>query len=112
MKAAVYHGRHDIRIQSVPEPGDPGPGEIVLEVVRAAICGTDSSEWAHGPLLIAEIGGNHEGDFASATRLTELAISSGADAVKFQLYRGATLVNACSPCCTASCGSTAAFTIT
>src|SRR4029453_10854052 len=51
MKAAVYHGRHDIRIQSVPEPGDPGPGEIVLEVVRAAICGTDSSEWAPGPLL-------------------------------------------------------------
>ena len=51
MKAAVYHGRHDIRIESVPEPGDPGPGEVVLEVLRAAICGTDSSEWAQGPLL-------------------------------------------------------------
>jgi (R,R)-butanediol dehydrogenase / meso-butanediol dehydrogenase / diacetyl reductase len=51
MKAAVYHGRHDIRIESVPEPTDPGPGEVVLEVTRAAICGTDSSEWAHGPLL-------------------------------------------------------------
>jgi threonine dehydrogenase-like Zn-dependent dehydrogenase len=51
MKAAVYHGRHDIRIQKVPEPDDPGPGEVVLEVVRAAICGTDSSEWAHGPKL-------------------------------------------------------------
>jgi N,N'-diacetyllegionaminate synthase len=54
------------------------------------------SPWsgAHGPLLIAEIGGNHEGDFAYARRLTELAISSGADTVKFQLYRGDTLVNA------------------
>src|SRR4029450_11831616 len=51
MKAAVYHGRRDIRIESVPEPGAPGPGEVVLEVVRAAICGTDSAEWAHGPLL-------------------------------------------------------------
>jgi len=51
MKAAVYHGRRDIRIQSVSEPDDPGPGEVVLEVARAAICGTDSSEWAHGPLL-------------------------------------------------------------
>ena len=51
MKAAVYHGRHDIRIESVPEPDDPGPGELVLEVVRAAICGTDSAEWDHGPLL-------------------------------------------------------------
>jgi sialic acid synthase SpsE len=49
---------------------------------------------AHGPLLIAEIGGNHEGDFAYARRLTELAIDSGVDVVKFQLYRGATLVNA------------------
>ena len=35
MKAAVYHGRHDIRIQSVPEPDDPCPGEVVLEVLRA-----------------------------------------------------------------------------
>ncbi len=54
------------------------------------------SPWsgAHGPLLIAEIGGNHEGNFAYAKRLTELAISSGADAIKFQLYQGATLVNA------------------
>jgi (R,R)-butanediol dehydrogenase / meso-butanediol dehydrogenase / diacetyl reductase len=51
MRAAVYHGRQDIRIESVPEPGDPGPGEVVLDVVRAAICGTDSSEWAHGPML-------------------------------------------------------------
>ncbi len=51
MKAAVYHGRHDIRIESVPDPDEPGPGEVVLEVTRAAICGTDSSEWAHGPLL-------------------------------------------------------------
>jgi N-acetylneuraminate synthase/N,N'-diacetyllegionaminate synthase len=54
-----------------------------------------ASPWsgAHGPLLIAEIGGNHEGDFDYARRLTDLAIASGADAVKFQLYRGGTLVN-------------------
>ena len=33
------------------------------------------SNWSgkHGPLLIAEIGGNHEGDFAYAKRLTKLA---------------------------------------
>ncbi len=47
----------------------------------------------HGPLLIAEIGGNHEGDFEYALRLTDLAIESGADMVKFQLYRGETLVS-------------------
>lgn len=45
------------------------------------------------PLLIAEIGGNHEGDFEYAKRLTDLAIKSGADAVKFQIYTGDSLVS-------------------
>ena len=51
MRAAVFHGRHDVRVETVSEPGSPGPGEIVLKVGRAAICGTDASEWAHGPVL-------------------------------------------------------------
>jgi len=49
---------------------------------------------SHGPLLVAEIGGNHEGDFATALRLTDLAVNAGADAVKFQIYYGDTLVSA------------------
>jgi threonine dehydrogenase-like Zn-dependent dehydrogenase len=51
MKAAVYRGPRDIRIESVPEPAEPSGGDVVIRVARAAICGTDSSEWAHGPLL-------------------------------------------------------------
>lgn len=47
----------------------------------------------YGPLLIAEIGGNHEGDFEYAKRLCELAIESKADYVKFQIYTGDTLVS-------------------
>ena len=47
----------------------------------------------NGPLLIAEIGGNHEGDFAYAKRLTKLAIKSNVDIIKFQIYTGETLVN-------------------
>jgi N-acetylneuraminate synthase/N,N'-diacetyllegionaminate synthase len=47
----------------------------------------------YGPLLIAEIGGNHEGDFEYARKLTKLAIDSGADFVKFQIYTGDTLVS-------------------
>lgn len=46
-----------------------------------------------GPLLIAEIGGNHEGDFQYAKKLTQLAIESMADYVKFQIYTGDTLVS-------------------
>lgn len=47
----------------------------------------------HGPLLIAEIGGNHEGNFDYAQELTQLAIESDVDYVKFQLYSGDTLVS-------------------
>jgi threonine dehydrogenase-like Zn-dependent dehydrogenase len=51
MKAAVFHGPRDIRIDDVAEPSAPAAGDVLLEVSRAAICGTDSSEWLHGPLL-------------------------------------------------------------
>lgn len=47
----------------------------------------------YGPLLIAEIGGNHEGDFEYAKKLTRLAIESDVDYVKFQIYTGDTLVS-------------------
>ena len=47
----------------------------------------------YGPYLIAEIGGNHEGDFEYAKDLVDLAVESAADAVKFQIYFPDTLVN-------------------
>jgi (R,R)-butanediol dehydrogenase/meso-butanediol dehydrogenase/diacetyl reductase len=49
MKAAVYHGNRDIRIEAMPEPGKPGPHEVILEVLRGAICGTDVTEYLYGP---------------------------------------------------------------
>jgi N-acetylneuraminate synthase/N,N'-diacetyllegionaminate synthase len=54
-----------------------------------------AAPWARGPrpLLIAEIGGNHEGDFDAACRLCDLAAESGADYVKFQIYTGDSLVS-------------------
>jgi (R,R)-butanediol dehydrogenase/meso-butanediol dehydrogenase/diacetyl reductase len=51
VRAAVFHGPRDVRIENVPDPGAPAAGEVVLEVLRAAICGTDASEWDHGPIL-------------------------------------------------------------
>jgi (R,R)-butanediol dehydrogenase / meso-butanediol dehydrogenase / diacetyl reductase len=51
MRAAVYHGPGDIRIEAVPDPLEPTGADVVIGVSRAAICGTDSSEWSHGPLL-------------------------------------------------------------
>lgn len=43
--------------------------------------------------LIAEIGGNHEGDFSYAKHLVELACESDATIIKTQAYTGDTLVN-------------------
>jgi len=47
----------------------------------------------YGSLLIAEIGGNHEGDFDYAKKLTRLAIESKVDVIKYQIYTGDTLVS-------------------
>ena len=47
----------------------------------------------NGPLLIAEIGGNHEGSFKYAKKLLNLGKLSGVDVLKFQIYQGSTLVN-------------------
>jgi (R,R)-butanediol dehydrogenase / meso-butanediol dehydrogenase / diacetyl reductase len=51
MRAAVFHGPRDVRIERVPDPAPPGRDEVVLEVLRAAICGTDANEWDHGPVI-------------------------------------------------------------
>lgn len=48
----------------------------------------------YGPLLIAEIGGNHEGNFEYAKDLVRQAISTGVDYIKLQIYTGDTLVSA------------------
>jgi (R,R)-butanediol dehydrogenase / meso-butanediol dehydrogenase / diacetyl reductase len=52
MRAAVYHGRRDVRIETVPDPARPRPGEVILRVRACAICGTDVSEFLHGPLMV------------------------------------------------------------
>jgi threonine dehydrogenase-like Zn-dependent dehydrogenase len=40
MRANVFHGVNDIRVESVPRPR-PGPGEAVIRVTLTTICGTD-----------------------------------------------------------------------
>jgi alcohol dehydrogenase len=40
MRAAVFHGVGDIRVEEVPRP-HAGPGEAVIRVTMTTICGTD-----------------------------------------------------------------------
>lgn len=47
MRAAVLHGREDVRIESVPVP-QAGAGEIVVQVGAALTCGTDLKVFRRG----------------------------------------------------------------
>jgi (R,R)-butanediol dehydrogenase/meso-butanediol dehydrogenase/diacetyl reductase len=91
MRAAVYHGPRDIRIENVPRPR-PEPGELLVRVHANGICGTDASEFVspqmyplhtrhpltghHGPMIpghefagsVAEVGDDAEG-FAEGDRI-------------------------------------------
>src|SRR5579872_1762944 len=50
MRAAVYYGPRDLRIEEVERP-KAVQGEIVLRVNASGICGTDASEFVAGPKL-------------------------------------------------------------
>ncbi len=47
MRAAVLHGREDVRLERVPIP-EPGPGEVVLRARAALTCGTDVKVFRRG----------------------------------------------------------------
>ncbi len=47
--------------------------------------------------VIAEVGVNHDGQFAKALTLIDQAVQAGADAVKFQIFRADTLVTPDAP---------------
>ncbi|MGZ5392687.1 MAG: 2,3-butanediol dehydrogenase [Mycobacterium sp.] len=51
MRAAVYRGPGDVRVEEVPEPS-PGPGEVKVKVAFAGICGSDLHEYYRGALMV------------------------------------------------------------
>jgi (R,R)-butanediol dehydrogenase/meso-butanediol dehydrogenase/diacetyl reductase len=48
MRAALYYGKEDIRLEDVPEP-TVGPGDVKLRVLYSGICGSDLQEYYAGP---------------------------------------------------------------
>jgi len=47
MRAAVFHGIRDLRVEEVAEP-KPGPREAKIRVKYCGICGSDLHEYLHG----------------------------------------------------------------
>ena len=65
------------------------------QIYNLAIKESKASPWQGkvGPMLIAEVGGNHEGNFEVAKKMVSQAINSGVDCVKLQIYYSDTLVS-------------------
>ncbi len=49
MRAAVFYGREDLRLEEVPEPS-PGRGDVKLRILYNGICGSDLHEYYDGPI--------------------------------------------------------------
>jgi L-iditol 2-dehydrogenase len=41
MAAVRLHGPRDLRVEQLPHPGSPGPGQVLLRVTAVGICGSD-----------------------------------------------------------------------
>ena len=54
MRALLFHGPGDLRVEEIPRP-EPGPGDVLVEVEVALTDGTDAKAFRRGhPLLLAE----------------------------------------------------------
>ena len=41
MKATAWHGKHDVRVDNVPDPKIQDPRDAILRISATAICGSD-----------------------------------------------------------------------
>ncbi len=52
MRAVVWHGRHDVRVDEVPDPTIQEPTDAVVRVTSTAICGSDLHLYSKlGPVM-------------------------------------------------------------
>lgn len=53
MRAAVYHGRGDVRVEET-DPRPVGPGDVEIAVAYCGLCGSDVHEYSAGPIAVPE----------------------------------------------------------
>lgn len=61
MKAAVYHGENDFRVEDMPRP-QIGYGELLVRVRACGVCGTDLMHWYQKPKAPLVLGHEIAGD--------------------------------------------------
>lgn len=88
MRAAVMHGRGDIRIEDVPKP-TPARDEVLLEVHAAGICGSDLHEFLHGPTMFPIPGPHpitgHSGPMIPGHEIGGTVVAVGSEADGFAI---------------------------
>ncbi|MBL8119234.1 MAG: alcohol dehydrogenase catalytic domain-containing protein [Anaerolineae bacterium] len=62
MKAAIYAGAGDIRIEDYPMPDSPGMGELLVRVKACGVCGSDVTDWYMTPRAPVVLGHEPAGD--------------------------------------------------
>ena len=50
MRAALYYGPRDVRVEDVADP-EVGPGQVLIRIELCGICGTDLHEYYDGPVF-------------------------------------------------------------
>jgi len=55
MKAVIFHGIRDLRVQEVADPR-PGPREAKIRIKYCGICGSDLHEYVHGLFPLSSFG--------------------------------------------------------
>ncbi|TCK24638.1 alcohol dehydrogenase catalytic domain-containing protein [Pseudonocardia endophytica] len=41
MRALTYHGRHDVRVDTVPDPAIADPTDVIVKITSSGLCGSD-----------------------------------------------------------------------
>jgi threonine dehydrogenase-like Zn-dependent dehydrogenase len=47
MRALTWHGKHDVRVDTVPDPEIVNPRDAIIEITSTAICGSDLHLYDH-----------------------------------------------------------------
>ena len=91
MRAQVFHGPGDLRLEEVPMPA-PGPGEVLLKIEAALTCGTDVKTLSRGhPVMIPRVPTVFGHEFAGTV------VATGADVETIEVGSAAVAANS-APC--------------
>jgi (R,R)-butanediol dehydrogenase/meso-butanediol dehydrogenase/diacetyl reductase len=86
MKAAVWYGKNDIRVEDIAEPV-PGSDQVKIRIKACGICGSDLHEFRQGPFIIPAkphpLTGRQGGPVVLGHEFSAEVVTPGADVTGF-----------------------------